>query len=176
MIPQRIVTVDEIPLTTNGKLDEAALSAFDATDSAASVDSEPETPPEAALAELLSELLHQPRIDVAADFLQLGLDSIVALSVVQAARARGIALRARLILECASVRELAEAIDSEPVAAASDVEDGTGPMPVLPNGRWLYEYGEPRRLAQTEAIRLPGDVSREHLDAALASIVDGHEV
>jgi mycobactin peptide synthetase MbtF len=47
---------------------------------------------------------------------------------------------------------------------------------VLPNGRWLYEYGEPRRLAQSEAIRLPDDVTREHLDAALASIIDGHEV
>lgn len=177
MIPQRIVTVDEIPLTVNGKLDEAALSAFDpaeAGDGEAGAD--PETPTEAALAELLSELLHQPRVDVSTDFLQLGLDSIVALSVVQAARARGIALRARLILECANVRELAEAIDSENITARSDLEDDTGPTPVLPNGRWLYEYGEPRRLAQTEAIRLPDDVTRAQLDAALAGIIDGHEV
>ena len=29
MIPQRIVIVDEIPLTPNGKLDEAALAAAD---------------------------------------------------------------------------------------------------------------------------------------------------
>ena len=175
MIPQRIVAVDDIPLTVNGKLDESALSAFDAAE-AVSAETEPETPTEAALAELLSELLHQPRVDVAADFLQLGLDSIMALSVVQAARARGIALRARLILECANIRELAEAIDSETVSAADDVEDGAGPMPVLPNGRWLYEYGEPRRLAQTEAIRLPDGVTREQLDTALAGIVTGHQV
>ncbi|WAJ43617.1 amino acid adenylation domain-containing protein [Mycobacterium sp. Aquia_216] len=184
MIPQRIVTVDEIPLTANGKLDEAALSAFDAADVAGSAGAEPETPTEAALAEVLSEILHLgapparggPGVDVTADFLQLGLDSIMALSVVQAARARGMALRARLILECANVRELAEAIDSEQSAAATDVEEEFGPMPVLPNGRWLYEYGEARRLAQTEALRLPDDVSREQLDAALASIVAGHEV
>ncbi|MBI2695647.1 non-ribosomal peptide synthetase [Mycobacterium nebraskense] len=175
MIPQRIVTVDEIPLTVNGKLDEAALSAVDAAEAVCAA-AEPETPTEAALAELLSQLLHQPRVDVAADFLQLGLDSIMALSVVQAARARGIALRARLILECANVRELAQAIDSETVSDTSDIEVDTEPMPVLPNGRWLYECGDPRRLAQTEAIRLPGDVTREQLDAALASIVDGHEV
>lgn len=175
MIPQRIVAVDEIPLTVNGKLDEAALSAFDVAE-ADTGGAEPETPTEAALAELLSELLAQPRVDVAADFLQLGLDSIVALSVVQAARARGIALRARLILECANVRELAGAIDAETLIATSDVERSAEPMPVLPNGRWLYEHGEPRRLAQTEAIRLPADVSREQLDTALASIVDGHEV
>ena len=176
MIPQRIVRVHEIPLTANGKLDEAALSAFDAAETADSAGSEPETPTEAALTEVLSELLHLPRVDVAADFLQLGLDSIMALSVVQAARARGLALRARLILECANVRELAEAIDSETAAAITDVENSAGPMPVLANGRWLYEYGEARRLAQTEAVRLPDDVSREQLDAALASIVAGHEV
>jgi mycobactin peptide synthetase MbtF len=174
MIPHRIVTVDEIPLTTNGKLDEVALSAFDAAE--ATVESEPETATETALAELLSELLHQPRVDVAADFLQLGVDSIMALSVVHAARARGIALRARLILECANIRELAEAIDSEAIAATRDDEESTGPMPLLPNGRWLYEYGEPRRLAQTEAIRLPESVTREQLHAALASVIEGHEV
>ncbi|OBA64268.1 non-ribosomal peptide synthetase [Mycobacterium sp. 1100029.7] len=176
MIPQRIVTVDEIPLTSNGKLDEAALSAFDAAETADAAEAQPETPTEVALAEVLSELLQLPRIDVAADFLQLGLDSIMALSVVQAARARGVALRARLILECANVRELAEAVDAETHSAATDVEEDTEALPVLPNGRWLYEFGEPRRLAQTEAIRLPEHVTREHLDAALAGIIDGHEV
>ncbi|GLE51220.1 amino acid adenylation domain-containing protein [Mycobacterium montefiorense] len=176
MIPQRIVRLDEIPLTANGKLDEAALRAFDAAATADCAGSEPETPTEVALAEVLSELLRLPCVDVAADFLQLGLDSIMALSVVQAARARGLALRARLILECANVRELAEAIDSETATATTDVEDGAEPMPVLPNGRWLYEYGVARRLAQTEAIRLPDDITREQLDAALASIVAGHEV
>ncbi len=122
MIPQRIIAVDEIPLTANGKLDEAALSAVDAAE-AAEAGADPETPTEAVLAEVLSELLHLPRVDVSADFVQLGLDSIMALSVVQAARARGLALRARLILDCVNVRELAEVIDSETAAAATDVED-----------------------------------------------------
>ncbi len=175
MVPQRIVLIDEIPLTPNGKLDEAALAAFDDDESEAGV-ATPETATESALAELLAELLGQPRIDVTADFLQLGLDSIMALSVVQAARARGIALRARLILECSNVRELAEAIDSETTAAAGQVDTGIGPMPLLPNGRWLYEFGDPRRLAQTEAIRLPEALRREELDAALAGMIEGHEV
>lgn len=175
MVPQRIILVDEIPLTRNGKLDETALAAFDADESEAGA-ATPETPTESALADLLAELLGQPRIDVTADFLQLGLDSITALSVVQAARARGIALRARLILECSNVRELAEAIDSEATDVAQQADTGTGPMPLLPNGRWLYEHGDPRRLAQTEAIRLPETLRREQLDAALAAIFEGHEV
>lgn len=175
MVPQRIVLVDEIPLTPNGKLDESALAAVDVAESAGGA-ATPETATESALADLLAELLGHPSVDVTADFLQLGLDSIMALSVVQAARARGIALRARLILDCTNVRELAEAIDSETAVAAQQVDEATGPMPLLPNGCWLYEHGDPRRLAQTEAIRLPETLRREQLDAALASIVDGHEV
>lgn len=175
MVPQRIVLVDEIPLTPNGKLDESALAAVDVAESAGGA-ATPETATEAALADLLAELLGHPNVDVTADFLQLGLDSIMALSVVQAARARGMALRARLILDCTNIRELAEAIDSETAAASRQVDETTGPMPLLPNGRWLYEHGDPRRLAQTEAIRLPGTLRREQLDAALASIINGHEV
>lgn len=175
MVPQRIVMVDEIPLTPNGKLDESTLAALDAAETATDA-AMPETATEAALAELLSELLGQPQIDVTADFLQLGLDSIMALSVVQAARARGIALRARLVVDCNNIRELAEAIAAETTAAVHQADDGTGPMPLLPNGRWLYEHGNPRRLAQTEAIRLPGTLRREQLRTALAGIVEGHEV
>jgi mycobactin peptide synthetase MbtF len=182
MVPQRIVIVDDIPLTINGKLDEAALSAIDSAATTESGGKEPETATERALIEVLTGLLHVDRIDPNADFLELGLDSIVALSVVQSARRRGIALRARLVLECGSVRELAAAIEAEAAEAGHhgdvslEADDATGPIPLLANAHWLYEFGEPRRLAQAEAIRLPDGVTGEQLRAALSIIVDGHEV
>jgi mycobactin peptide synthetase MbtF len=85
-------------------------------------------------------------------------------------------LRARLILEHTSIRELAAAIDSEAADIITNPEEGVGPIPLLPNGRWLYEYGEPRRQAQTEVIRLPQTVTRAQLHTALAGVVNGHEV
>ncbi|KZS74762.1 non-ribosomal peptide synthetase [Mycobacterium kansasii] len=172
MVPQRIVVVDEIPLTANGKLDAAALPDVDA----GAVGSAPESATESALAELLSEMLQIPEVDVTSDFLELGLDSIVALSVVQAARRRGIPLRARLILECNNIRELAAAIDAEATGAVRDTEHSTEPIPLLPNAIWVYEYGEPRRMGQVEAIRLPEHITAEQLRAALTAIVDSHEV
>ncbi|MGA8327744.1 MAG: amino acid adenylation domain-containing protein, partial [Mycobacterium sp.] len=179
MVPQRIVIVDDIPLTANGKLDEAALVAIDSAAATASGGSELETATEAKLVDVLTEVLHVGRVDPNADFLELGLDSIAALSVVQSARRRGVALRARLVLECGSVRELAAAIDAE-AEGGSDLtpesDNATGPIPLLPNAHWLYEFGEPRRLAQAEAIRLPDGVTAEQLRAALAVIVDGHDV
>ena len=179
MVPQRIVLVGDIPLTPNGKLDEVALAAIDVAALTDSGGIEPETATESTLTDVLTEILHVAHVDPNADFLELGLDSIVALSVVQAARRRGIALRARLVLECTSVRELAAAIDAEAAEAAHpmpDTSSESGPIPLLANAHWLYEFGEPRRLAQAEAIRLPDGVTGEHLRAALATIVDGHEV
>jgi mycobactin peptide synthetase MbtF len=96
--------------------------------------------------------------------------------VVQAARRRGIALRARLILECNTIRELAAAVDAETAATDHQPETDTAPIPLLPSARWLYEYGEPRRLAQMEAIALPAGTSALQLRTALTAVVNGHDV
>ncbi|MGE2723945.1 amino acid adenylation domain-containing protein [Mycolicibacterium pulveris] len=172
MVPHSIVVVDQLPLTSHGKVDEAALATITVDDGPSTG---PATETETALVEVLTELLDGADIDVAADFLTLGLDSIVALSVVQAARRRGIPVRARLMLECANIRELAAAIDNESAGVDHDDDDDTGPIPVLPNAHWLYEHGDPRRLAQTEAIWLPDTITGEQLRAMLRAVVDGHE-
>src|SRR6201999_1604727 len=179
MVPQCIVIVDDIPLTPNGKLDGAALAAIEWAACAESGDTEPQTATESALIEFLAEIVQVPRIDPNADFLELGLDSIVALSVVQSARRRGIPLRARLVLECGSVRELAVSIDAEAADvtdAPDDAEAESGSIPLLANAKWLYEFGDPRRLAQAEAIRLPDGVTGQQLRTALTTLVDGHQV
>ncbi|MFI5511045.1 amino acid adenylation domain-containing protein [Mycobacterium sp. NPDC051804] len=172
MVPQSIVVVDQMPLTSHGKVDETALAALPVDDGPSAG---PETETEAALVAVLTELLDGVEIDVTAEFLQLGLDSIVALSVVQGARRRGIPLRARLMLECATIRELAAAIDNESVTVDRHGDEGSGPIPVLPNVHWLYEHGQPRRLAQTETVRLPDGITRSDLDRMLKAVVDGHE-
>jgi mycobactin peptide synthetase MbtF len=172
MVPHHVVIVDRLPLTSHGKIDEAALAAIPVGDGPSAA---PQTQTETALVTVLEELL-DAAIDVTAEFLELGLDSIVALSVVQGARRRGIPLRARLMLECATVRELAAAIDAETAPAERRAEDETGPIPVLPNAHWLYQHGRPRRLAQTEAILLPDGITRDHLQRMLTAVIAGHEM
>jgi len=182
LVPHHIVVVDEIPLTTHGKVDDAALAATDASRESGQSDQyeAPATATEAVIAEALAEVLDirdVTRVDVTAEFLDLGLDSIVALSVVQAVRRRGVTLRARLMLDCATVRELGAAIDGDSDAhGADDGEEDTGPIPLLPNGHWLFQHGDPRRLAQTEALGLPDGITRDHIEAMLRNVIDGHEV
>lgn len=175
LVPHHIVVVDELPLTPHGKIDEKALAAIPLTEGPTTP---PRTPTEIALAAAFTDVLGATDVDVTAGFHHMGLDSIVALSVVQAARRRGIALRARLMVQCDTIRELAAAIDTD--AARHAPLDGAAragePIPLLPNAHWLYEHGDPRRLAQTEVIRLPAALTREGLDTLLDAIIDGHEV
>ncbi|CAN5718096.1 mycobactin non-ribosomal peptide synthetase MbtF [soil metagenome] len=176
LIPHQIIVLDELPLTGHGKVDDNALAAVEL---AAPPVTEPETRTEVAVSAILAEVLDTAHPDVTADFLELGLDSLVALSVVQLARRRGIALRARLMRDCFTIRELAAAIDREAAEQAdpdSRPGDAGGPIPVLPNVHWLYESGDPRRLAQTEAIRLPAGITADALRALLRAVIDGHEV
>ncbi|MFL0174095.1 amino acid adenylation domain-containing protein [Mycobacterium sp. SMC-13] len=175
LVPHHIIAVDEIPLTVNGKVDDAALAAIDAAAGAGQA-AAPATATELAVAELFADVLEvadPAGLDVTADFLDLGLDSIVALSVVQAARRRGLALRARMMLDCSSIRELADELDAENELAATAVEEA-GPVPVLPNVHWLYQYGDGRRLAQTQAVRLPDAITAEHLTTLLHSVIAAH--
>jgi mycobactin peptide synthetase MbtF len=175
MWPNHIVIVDELPLTTHGKVDESSLAAIDPGGSSSTA---PETPTEAALAGLLAEVLDSTQVDVEADFLQMGLDSIVALSLVRAARARGIEMRARLMLECNTIRDLAAAIDggtASALPAALDAERYGEVIPA-PIVSWMYETRNFRRFTQNVLISLPDDITDDRLEAALQVLLDRHDM
>ncbi|MET0896291.1 MAG: amino acid adenylation domain-containing protein [Mycobacterium sp.] len=175
MVPHHLVVIDQLPLTGNGKVDESSLPAVDFTEEA---DSAPATPTESVLAELLCEVLESSHIDVTTDFLEMGLDSIAALSVVQAARRRGLELRARLMLECNNIRELAAAIDSggggaEPAPVDADRFGEVCPAPIV---AWMYETGNFRRFTQNLLVALPAGLTAERLESVLQALLDRHDM
>lgn len=188
LIPARITAVESMPLTANGKLDTEELAVLLAQSGPLGGGVEADTDTERVLVELLAEVFAGPEgrenadgsaPGVETDLRELGLDSIVALSMVRAARRRGLPLRPRTILSCNTIRDVAAALDREMAEADEAAQrDGSqaagGPIPLLPAGRWLYQYGSPRRLGQVEAIRLPDDTDGKHLRAALAAIVAAH--
>lgn len=188
LIPARLIAVESMPLTPNGKLDTEHLTALLAQSGPLGGGVEAVTDTERALVAVLAEVLAgpagSPSVDVAAlgveaDLRELGLDSIVALSLVRAARQRGLPLRPRAVLSCNTIRDLAAVLDSELAEAVEAARSGgpfgeEGPIPLLPAGRWLYQYGSPRRLGQVEAIRLPEDTDPQRLRSAVAAVVAAH--
>ncbi|MGW6724362.1 amino acid adenylation domain-containing protein [Nocardia sp. NPDC055029] len=176
MIPARIVVLDQLPVNVNGKLDGHALHEL-ATEtlSAADGNAAAETPTEIALSEVFAELFDGRAPGVDADFYELGVDSIVAISLVNKARRRGIALNPRMVLACPTIRELAAAADDGPAVAAQSGADAYGVVPPLPVVSWMYEYGNYRRFTQSALLRLPAGIDRAGLESTLQALLDAHD-
>ncbi|MEE3850347.1 amino acid adenylation domain-containing protein [Gordonia sp. LSe1-13] len=106
MLPAAILTVDEFPLTPNGKIDRRALPAPDFA-AAADATRAPETPIEHTLADIFASVLDVPRVGAESDFFLLGGDSIRAVRVVAAAAHAGLGITALDVFDRPTVAALA---------------------------------------------------------------------
>lgn len=176
MIPARILVLDRLPVNANGKLDGHALAALsEQALNTSAADAAPSTPTEKSLGEVLAELFDGRVPGLDDDFFALGVDSIVAISLVNKARRRGLSLTPRMVLATPTIRELATALDTaETTTAATDSAD-YGDIQPLPVVSWMYEYGSYRRFTQTALLRLPANIEGAHLESALQSVIDSYD-
>jgi acyl carrier protein len=120
MLPARIVFLDALPLTRNGKVDRAALPAPD--ESTGRAFEAPATPTQAALADLWSEILGLERVGLHENVFDLGAHSLAAMrAVVRIRAAFGVDVQLRHLFERPTVAGLAEIVDGLAWAAAPAV-------------------------------------------------------
>jgi mycobactin peptide synthetase MbtF len=179
MVPARIVVLPQLPVNTNGKLDGHALDLLAARaltrvggDGAASAS----TDTERSLCDVFAEQFNCVTPHVDDDFFALGLDSIVAISLVHKARRLGLALGPRMVLSATTIRELAAAVDSNVGTGGGGDGSQYGEILPLPIVSWLYEYGSYRRFTHTVLLRLPSDIDRPAIELMLQLLLDGHDV
>ncbi|WP_280201439.1 non-ribosomal peptide synthetase [Nocardia cyriacigeorgica] len=113
MVPSRLVRVDRIPVTRNGKLDRRALAqaaAHQQPAEQAAGSGEPRNDMEAALVRVWSAVLGVESIGVHDNFFTHGGDSILALSVRTAAERAGIRFDVDTFYQRPTIAELAEVI------------------------------------------------------------------
>jgi mycobactin peptide synthetase MbtF len=177
MVPARIVVLPRLPVNANGKLDGHALDrlAEDALSPVTANGAESaSTETERTLCEVCKEQFNGVAPHIDDDFFALGLDSIVAISLVHKARRRGLALSPRMVFTAPTIRELAAAIDG--AGSATAVEGGEyGEVPPLPIVSWLNEYGNHRRFTNTVLLRMPSEVDRSSIELMLQLLLDGHD-
>ncbi|MFF1440224.1 non-ribosomal peptide synthase/polyketide synthase [Streptomyces sp. NPDC058295] len=201
MVPAAVVTLDALPLTTNGKLDRRALPA---PDFAAEVTgTRPRTPLEETLGALVADVLGLERVGVEDDFFSLGGDSIVAMQLVARARAAGLAFSPRDVFRHKSVAGLAGvAATTGPAPVDGDLGDtallpdltdeeraelaalpaGTEVLPVSPLQAGLLfhaalDSGEEGPDVYTVQLSydLEGPLDPDRLRAAGQAVLDAHE-
>ncbi|HEU0079263.1 MAG TPA: phosphopantetheine-binding protein, partial [Longimicrobiaceae bacterium] len=112
MVPSLFVPLETLPLTSNGKVDRAALPAPEGGRAGVEAEFvEPRTAVEEALAAVWAETLHVERVGVHDNFFELGGHSILATQLVVAVRSTLQAeVPVRVLFEHPTVAELAAAI------------------------------------------------------------------
>jgi len=177
MVPARIAVLPQLPVNTNGKLDGHALDRLAANafsqvtaDGTASASTDTERSLCAIFSEQFNDVV--PHIDD--DFFSLGLDSIVAISLVHKARRRGLTLSPRMVFTAPTIRQLAAAIDEASADTAVQSAEYGEVLP-LPMVSWLYEHGNFRRFTHTVLLQLPSEIDGSSIESMLQMLLEGHD-
>ncbi|MFE9536540.1 amino acid adenylation domain-containing protein [Streptomyces sp. NPDC006691] len=178
MVPGRVLPVDALPLTVNGKLDRKALIARAAHDEA------PAAVTDSALSSLVAvfaETLGHPDADADTDFFGAGGDSIVAITVVNRARALGLPIAPRDVFLHKTPRALAALLATRapqtPSTAATSGpaprEDGPlPPTPIILRQRELG--GSLDRFAQARTLDVPEGTRPAAIERAASALLAAH--
>jgi amino acid adenylation domain-containing protein/non-ribosomal peptide synthase protein (TIGR01720 family) len=108
MVPQRVIGVDALPLTVNGKLDRKALAERVVSDWEGHSPPNHSRPTLDTLVGVFADVLPGSEVDGDTDFFMAGGDSIVAIAVVNKARALGLSITPRDVFLLKTPRALAE--------------------------------------------------------------------
>ena len=172
MIPSTFTQLDEMPLTTNGKVDRSALPdpdqgrpELDSTYAPATNDNEQ------ALVDIWTDIFRLPQIGINDNFFDLGGDSIISIQIIARARQAGLRFEPQQLFEYQTIAELAA------VAAEADTiqaEQGlvTGTLPLTPIQHWFFEqqFVEPNHWNQSLWLDLPADVDVDAFKTAVSHL------
>ncbi|XAK55835.1 amino acid adenylation domain-containing protein [Bacillus inaquosorum] len=174
MLPARLIQIDSIPLTVNGKLDQKALPepekhAYPADDIS------PRNEIEKVMADIWEELLDVNELGISANFFELGGDSIKALQVCSRLKQRGFETTVREMFEhqtlgelSARVRKAVRVIDQGPVE---------GEITWSPVQKWFLaqDIKEKHHFNQSVMLHRSTSIQEDALRKTLKAITSHHD-
>ncbi|WP_255950100.1 non-ribosomal peptide synthetase [Streptomyces odontomachi] len=181
MVPAAIVTLEELPLTGNGKVDRKALPAPQAAPvDEATAGPGPRTAQEEALCGVFAQVLGLTKVGAQSDFFDLGGDSISSIQLVSRARTAGLVITAQDVFTHRTPAALASA--ARPAGTGANAprvrgtDDGVGTFRPTPIMHWLRDLGGPMHgFHQAVVVRTPADATRPLLAEALQTVIDHHD-
>ncbi|MDN3351338.1 non-ribosomal peptide synthetase [Actinomadura sp. DC4] len=175
MVPSAFVRLDELPLTSNGKLDRQALPAPER----APGDGRPaRTSLERSLCALFADVLDVADVGINDDFFELGGQSLLAAQLVGGARTRlGVELPVRAVFEAPTVAGLVRRLETAHAATTPPLTSRARPHDVplsWAQHRLRFLTGRERTEPTSipAAIRMAGPLDAEALENAVRDVVE----
>ncbi|WP_376767318.1 condensation domain-containing protein, partial [Gordonia asplenii] len=182
MVPTVWVGLDDVALTSSGKLDRKALPAPDfATEAVEFVEAASDA--EHALSAVFADVLGVEEVSVVASFFELGGNSLSAMRLAARASAMlGVEVSVRDVFDAPSVRALIAAVAGNAVVLAPIVpvvaRPDQLPLSFAQQRIWFinqYDTASPAYNIPV-VLRVTGDLDTRALHAAVADVVARHEI
>jgi amino acid adenylation domain-containing protein len=190
MVPNVIVGLQELPLTSNGKVDRQALEKLEDLDESEAHYESPRTSLEEQLAEIWAAVLKVARVGRHDNFFDLGGHSLLAVAMVTRFRdAFGIDVRVHTIFESPTIADLAEVIEhgvelqgrksgADVKQAASGSRPSLFPLSYQQEQLWFLDRFQPSSDFYNVPLawKFEGDLDVATLERSLQEVVRRHEI
>jgi amino acid adenylation domain-containing protein len=178
MVPSQFVFIDQLPLTSSGKLNRRLLPAPQWQGETYRA---PRNPTEEMLCEIFSEVLSVERVGIEDDFFALGGHSLLATRLVSRIRAAlGVELPLRKLFDSPAVVELAALLQKTERSFAPLIPQPRParlPLSYAQQRLWFIDQmeGTSTEYNMPEALRLRGKLDLNALEHAVRAMVKRHE-
>jgi amino acid adenylation domain-containing protein/non-ribosomal peptide synthase protein (TIGR01720 family) len=177
MIPEQVVLLDAMPLTSNHKIDRRALPIPEKfCDHSVRNYIPPSTQVEQLLAKIWQEVLGRERIGVNESFFALGGDSIMSIQVIAKASQAGLQLTPRQFFRHQTIKELAAVANAESVMWTKTKTSGEG-IPLTPIQHWFFEQSlsDYNHYNQSVLLEICDELDVTALDQAIRVMIASHD-
>ena len=177
MVPTSFVILEELPVTSNGKIDKKALVEKELTRN--ELESKfvlPQSDKEKVLAKIWQEIIGIDKIGVHDNFFELGGDSIISIQIIAGASQEGIRITPKQIFRYQTIAELASVIGSE-IKPEVTQDVVTGDLGLTPIQHWFFEQDlpNPDHFVHSVLLNVPKDLNTDHLKEAVKKVVIHHD-
>ncbi|MCL1990154.1 MAG: amino acid adenylation domain-containing protein [Defluviitaleaceae bacterium] len=181
MIPPYMMQIDQIPVTSNGKLDKKALPDIEAKSEAVYVAPRNET--EGLLCEAFKEILSVNRVSIKDSFFELGGNSLRATRLTNKIETEtGKRISLKEVMQYSTVEKLAELImekNKEKYVTIPVVEEKEYyPMSSVQKRMYVLNQFDTKTITYNmpRGLKLTGEVNLTYLEKALETMMSRHEI
>ncbi|MGB3465097.1 MAG: amino acid adenylation domain-containing protein, partial [Cyclobacteriaceae bacterium] len=177
MLPAYFVQLEELPLTSNGKIDKKGLPSPEGLGLSSGVEYvAPVTVEQQVLVQVWTDVLKREGIGLKDSFYNLGGDSIKSIQVVARLKQRGYTLKVEQILRSPVLEELSFLM--EQTTQLTDQSAVSGVVLLTPIQRWFFEAAEialPHHYNQSVVLKSKAEIDSVVLEKSIAGLIRHHD-
>lgn len=175
MVPQFFVTLTDLPMTPNGKVDKKSLPKPDVNAEAGDY-KKPQSESEKLLVQVWEEVLNVSNIGITDNFFSLGGDSIKAIQMASRLHKAGWKLEMKNLFQNPTVEQVTPYL-KETEDGLANQEAVEGEAILTPIQKWFFEqnFTAKHHWNQSFMLHAPGGLDEESVKVTLNKIIEHHD-